>query len=211
MRGIIRVELREFSLAPELGESFFVLKEVGMAEKKQERYTLHGHKYHFFFLKQETSICGRGYYIKIPCSIAALRRRSSAHGMAQAVLEKFPDGKVAIGPAIDDGFYYDFDLPRSLTPEDLNEIENRHVGYAREVEARLKAMGVRVLVDERGDRMNAKIRDAQNQKIPYMLVVGDKEAAEGAVALRLRSGENPGAVSLATFLERLQADIAAGI
>jgi threonyl-tRNA synthetase len=45
--------------------------------------------------------------------------------MAQAVLEKFPEGKVAIGPAIDTGFYYDFDLPRPLTPEDLEEIEAR--------------------------------------------------------------------------------------
>jgi threonyl-tRNA synthetase len=45
--------------------------------------------------------------------------------MAQAVLEKFPEGKIAIGPAIEDGFYYDFDLPRPLTPEDLEEIEER--------------------------------------------------------------------------------------
>ncbi len=52
-------------------------------------------------------------------------RHSSAHIMAQAVLEKFPGGKVAIGPAIEDGFYYDFDLPRSVTPEDLAEIEKR--------------------------------------------------------------------------------------
>ncbi len=52
-------------------------------------------------------------------------RHSTAHVMAQAVLEKFPDGKVAIGPAIDTGFYYDFDLPRPLTPEDLEEIEKR--------------------------------------------------------------------------------------
>ena len=52
-------------------------------------------------------------------------RHSAAHVMAQAVLEKFPDGKYAIGPAIDDGFYYDFDLPRTLTPEDLEEIEAR--------------------------------------------------------------------------------------
>ena len=59
--------------------------------------------------------------------------------------------------------------------------------------------------------MNAKIRDAQNQKIPYMLVVGDKEAANGEVALRLRSGENPGAVPLAAFIERLKSDIVAGI
>jgi len=52
-------------------------------------------------------------------------RHSAAHVMAQAVLEKFPEGKVAIGPPIEDGFYYDFDLPRPLTPEDLEEIEER--------------------------------------------------------------------------------------
>jgi threonyl-tRNA synthetase len=52
-------------------------------------------------------------------------RHSTAHVMAQAVLEKFPEGKVAIGPAIETGFYYDFDLPRPLTPEDLEEIEER--------------------------------------------------------------------------------------
>jgi threonyl-tRNA synthetase len=52
-------------------------------------------------------------------------RHSAAHVMAQAVLEKFPEGKVAIGPAIEDGFYYDFDLPRPLTPEDLQQIESR--------------------------------------------------------------------------------------
>jgi threonyl-tRNA synthetase len=52
-------------------------------------------------------------------------RHSASHVMAQAVLEKFPDGKVAIGPPIESGFYYDFDLPRSLAPEDLEEIEAR--------------------------------------------------------------------------------------
>ncbi len=52
-------------------------------------------------------------------------RHSSAHVMAQAVLEKFPGAKYAIGPAIEDGFYYDFELPRTLTPEDLVEIESR--------------------------------------------------------------------------------------
>ncbi len=52
-------------------------------------------------------------------------RHSAAHVMAEAVLELFPDAKLAIGPAIEDGFYYDFELPRSLTPEDLPEIEQR--------------------------------------------------------------------------------------
>ena len=52
-------------------------------------------------------------------------RHSAAHVMAQAVLEKFPEGKFAIGPPIQSGFYYDFDLPRPLTPEDLEVIEAR--------------------------------------------------------------------------------------
>lgn len=52
-------------------------------------------------------------------------RHSAAHVMAEAVLEVFPDAKLAIGPAIEDGFYYDLDLPRSLTPEDLPDIEQR--------------------------------------------------------------------------------------
>jgi threonyl-tRNA synthetase len=52
-------------------------------------------------------------------------RHSAAHVMAEAVLEMFPEGKVAIGPAISDGFYYDFDLPRSLAPEDLEKLEAR--------------------------------------------------------------------------------------
>ena len=52
-------------------------------------------------------------------------RHSTAHIMAQAVLEKFPTAKIAIGPAIEEGFYYDFDLPRPLTPEDLTGIEKR--------------------------------------------------------------------------------------
>jgi threonyl-tRNA synthetase len=59
----------------------------------------------------------------------------------------------------------------------------------------------RVEVDARGERMQAKIRDAQLQKVPYMLVVGDQEAEAGAVAVRERSGENRGALSLAEFLQ----------
>ncbi|MCE1252884.1 MAG: threonine--tRNA ligase, partial [Anaerolineae bacterium] len=54
-------------------------------------------------------------------------RHSSAHVMADAVLSLFPTARFAIGPAIEDGFYYDFELPRTLTPEDLQEIEKRMV------------------------------------------------------------------------------------
>ncbi len=52
-------------------------------------------------------------------------RHSAAHVMAQAVLEIFPDGKIAIGPPVENGFYYDFELPRPLTPDDLKDVEKR--------------------------------------------------------------------------------------
>src|SRR5919112_5416794 len=55
----------------------------------------------------------------------ARMRHSAAHVMAEAVLEIFPEAKLGIGPPIEDGFYYDFDLPRSLTPDDLAAIEER--------------------------------------------------------------------------------------
>src|SRR5215216_5166826 len=55
----------------------------------------------------------------------ARMRHSAAHLMAEAVLEIFPDARLGIGPAIEHGFYYDFDLPRPLTPEDLAEVERR--------------------------------------------------------------------------------------
>ena len=82
-------------------------------------------------------------------------------------------------------------------------IADRHNEYAYQVMAHLKAAGVRVEVDTRSERMNAKVRDAQLQKIPYMLVVGDKEAVNNAVALRLRTNENLGAVPLADFIDRI--------
>ncbi len=88
-------------------------------------------------------------------------------------------------------------------------IADRHMDYAGEVVAKLKAQGIRAEVDYRSERMNAKIRDAQKQKIPYMLVIGDKEMESSQVALRLRSGENPGAMSLDAFIEKAKKDIEA--
>ncbi len=87
-------------------------------------------------------------------------------------------------------------------------IADRHNAYAETVAAQLREQGVRVEVDGRGDRMNAKIRDAQLRKVPYMLVVGDKEAEQGNVALRLRNGDNPGPTPLADFLARARQEIA---
>jgi threonyl-tRNA synthetase len=78
-------------------------------------------------------------------------------------------------------------------------ITDRHIPYANKVAAELRAVGMRVEVDASNGRMNAKIRDAQLQKVPYMLVVGDKEEEDHAVAVRTRDNENRGAVSVAEF------------
>jgi len=72
----------------------------------------------------------------------------------------------------------------------------------------LKEAGLRVEVDDSSERMRAKIRQAQLEKIPYMLVIGDREAAEGTVALRLRTEEDLGTRPVADFVEMAQQAIA---
>ncbi|GHO87820.1 threonine--tRNA ligase [Dictyobacter formicarum] len=84
-------------------------------------------------------------------------------------------------------------------------IADRHQEYAHKVLTQLKAAGIRAEVDSRGERMNAKIRDAQLQKIPYMLVVGDKEAGAEAVSVRLRTNVNLKSIPLTQFIERVSA------
>ncbi len=87
-------------------------------------------------------------------------------------------------------------------------IADRHLEYAQSVVEKLKIAGIRSQLDNRSERMNAKIRDAQKQKIPYMLIIGDQEMESNQVALRLRSGENPGPMPLEDFLARAKQDIA---
>ena len=87
-------------------------------------------------------------------------------------------------------------------------IADRHLEYGQTIVDTLKAAGIRSKLDSRSERMNAKIRDAQKQKIPYMLIIGDQEMESGQVALRLRSGENPGPMPLEDFLAKAKQDIA---
>src|SRR5579875_3381159 len=79
-------------------------------------------------------------------------------------------------------------------------IADRHLPYGEEVRQRLRDAGIRAEVDARSERINYKIRDAQLQKIPYMLVVGDKEVENAAVSVRLRTGENLGQQPLDRFI-----------
>ena len=78
-------------------------------------------------------------------------------------------------------------------------ITDRHMAFGREVEGKLREAGLRVEMDASNDRMNAKIRAAQLNKVPYMLVIGDREVEDGAVSVRLRNGEDLGAMPVDAF------------
>ena len=97
--------------------------------------------------------------------------------------------------------HYGGAFPVWLSPVQVKiiPIADRHVAYAKEVAKELKKAGLRVEVDDRSDRMNAKIRDAEKEKIPYMLVVGDREMEENQVDIRRRSGERLGAMLVDDF------------
>ncbi len=83
-------------------------------------------------------------------------------------------------------------------------IADRHLPYAYRVRDRLRDAGLRVEVDDGDERMQAKIRSAQLQKIPYMLVVGDREVNEESLAVRLRTNENIGSMSIERFITMVQ-------
>ncbi|MGC8575699.1 threonine--tRNA ligase [Caldisericum sp.] len=82
-------------------------------------------------------------------------------------------------------------------------IADRHLEYAQSVRGRLFLNGLRVEVDERSEKMNAKIRDAETEKIPYILIVGDKEVSSGSVSVRKRRSGDIGIMSVDAFLERI--------
>ncbi len=94
-------------------------------------------------------------------------------------------------------------FPAWLSPVQavLIPVADRHLDYMRQVAAQLRAQGLRVQVDDSNDRMSAKIRTATLQKVPWMLIAGDRDVAGGTVSVRLRTGEDLGAMPLASFIE----------
>ena len=100
-------------------------------------------------------------------------------------------------------------FPAWLAPVQVSvlPISEKTIEYAREVENKLSAVGFRVDLDDRNEKIQAKIRDAQMQKIPYMLVVGAKEAAAGTVAVRHRAKGDLGPQPLADFISTLRAQV----
>ena len=93
-------------------------------------------------------------------------------------------------------------LPLWMAPEQVRvlPIGVEHEEYAKAVRAKLESAGIRTEVDARNEKIGYKIRQAQLEKVPYMLVVGEKEAAEGKVAVRNRGGVDLGAVSVDEFM-----------
>jgi threonyl-tRNA synthetase len=90
-------------------------------------------------------------------------------------------------------------------------VADRHLDYARELETELNRAGVRVKVDARSERVNLKIRQAQLDKLPCMLIIGDREVAGTTVSVRLRSGEQLPSQSLDSFKETIRMAIASKV
>jgi threonyl-tRNA synthetase len=104
--------------------------------------------------------------------------------------------------------HYAGEFPVWLAPVQamVINITDSQAGYVNEVTAALKTEGIRVESDLRNEKVGFKIREHAMQKIPYLLVVGDREREAGQVAVRTRSGEDLGAMTLSAFLERLRKD-----
>jgi threonyl-tRNA synthetase len=102
-------------------------------------------------------------------------------------------------------------FPLWLAPEQVvvMSITERHAGYAQSVKENLTKQGVRAFADLRNEKISYKIREHSLQKLPYQLVVGDKEVQAGTVAVRTRSGEDLGAMSLDAFTARLRSEASA--
>ena len=100
-------------------------------------------------------------------------------------------------------------FPTWLSPVQVQllPIADRHLEYAKQVEAKLKAEGIRVELDERSEKLGTKIRDAQMQKVSYMIIIGDKEIKNKAVTIRKRDGTDLGSMPLEDFIKSIKIEI----
>jgi len=105
--------------------------------------------------------------------------------------------------------HYGGAFPTWLAPIQVQiiPIADRHIDYATFLHSELSESGIRSGVDSRSERMNAKVRDAQMAKVPYMFIVGDREVESESVGVRLRSGEDLGALSLNEIKKRISSEV----
>ena len=121
------------------------------------------------------------------------------HRVVYGSLERF------IGIIIE---HFGGNFPTWLTPIQVKilPIAERHMPYALSVTQELKNKNIRVELDERSETLGNKIRNAQNEKVPYMLVLGDKEIENNEVSIRNRAGENS-TMQLSKFTENIKKEI----
>lgn len=178
---------------------------VGMAYSEEVgEAAFYGPKLDFIFrdvLKREWQLGTVQVDFLLPERFGLEYTGSDGHKHQPVMIHRAPFGSMErfIGILIE---HFNGAFPLWLSPVQaaVIPITDRHVEYAQQVATKLRAAGMRVEVDTDNARMNAKIRNAQLQKIPYMLVVGDKEEENGAVAVRTRNNENRGAMALADFI-----------
>jgi threonyl-tRNA synthetase len=130
----------------------------------------------------------------------AEHRAVMIHRVVLGSMERFVGGLIE---------HYAGAFPLWLAPTQviLLPIATRHTQYAHSVAAELRGAGLRVEVDDRSEKTGYKIREAQVQKIPYMLVVGDREAENGTVSVRSRDAGDLGPMSVAAFLDRTREEM----
>ncbi len=102
-------------------------------------------------------------------------------------------------------------FPLWLTPDQVSilPISEKYNDYARKVAAQLDVAGVRALIDDRNEKIGRKIRDNELKRVPYMVVVGEKEAADGTVAMRKQGGGEQPTMSVTDFAKRINDEVAA--
>ena len=101
-------------------------------------------------------------------------------------------------------------FPLWLTPDQVSilPISEKYNDYARKVAAQLDAAGVRALIDDRNEKIGRKIRDNELKRVPYMVIVGEKESAEGLVSMRKQGGGEQATMSMEEFAQRINAEVA---
>ena len=105
--------------------------------------------------------------------------------------------------------HYSGSFPVWLSPVQavIIPIADRHINFAEDISKEFSRSDIRVETDARNERMNARIRDAQLQKIPYMLIVGDREIEAGGAAVRLRNGTDLGTIKTGDIIDLINQDI----
>jgi len=143
---------------------------------------------------------GRGFDVKYVDKYGQEKQAVMVHRTVLGSMERF------FGVLIE---HFAGAFPVWLSPVQVKvlPISEKQLHYAKNVEEKLKEAGIRVELDERSETLGAKIRDAQNQKIPYMMIVGQKEVNAGIVAIRTREGKDLGQLNLDTFLQNIENNI----